>query len=447
MSFCVILNNMERYSIFKDIVLYFAQPSSVTKIIGTNKFGWRFLPSIFKWEVITMIKSVSLKRVGVFLLACGTMLLCACGKQSSTTQTATAEQTGVLPLYNRVAETENGLLFFPGVESNRLFYWDTTQNLAIPLCGKADCEHSDETCNAYFENSDFLSLNYYQGHIYLTMIGEKHNEKQLVRVDADGSNRQVMCQIEAENDEWISPSEVAIYNDTCYMLVSTNEVNQTGDKWALYSQPINGKSKATCIYAPQDDEWLSHQFADAYIYENKLYFQEIDYRNNEENALLYQYDLTNGELTLLLQKDHAISYTFLNDHLYYQTYQFAEQGDMAGGEVFCIDLSTGEETTSNISALGLSTDNTHLYTNASTGNGIEVLDESGAKLDQFDAQLSGNEYGSTWRTTPSYIIFYQDETGRVVNDELISPSTWHLYKTAQIGENGEHSYLEFTYDG
>lgn len=63
-----------------------------------------------------------------------------------------------------------------------LLYCDHGSDEIIKLCGRPDCTHTDESCNAYFENGANVCLE--DGKLYVTV-----NYTDLVQVDLDGTNR------------------------------------------------------------------------------------------------------------------------------------------------------------------------------------------------------------------------------------------------------------------
>jgi hypothetical protein len=380
-----------------------------------------------------MSKSISLKRVSIFLLALGMTFLCACGK-NTTAQESSLEQTSstARTFRNVAAEVGDGIVFFPDMGSNQalpiLYYWDLEQNLVVPLCGKADCSHDNESCNAYFERPNGFSINYYQDHIYIFMQGESTSGSQLVRIDKDGSNREVVCQIKADDTTWISPIYALIQNDTIYMLVNTNAVDEAGDRWAIYEQPMDGKSKATRIYAPSDDGWNNHQFFALFFYENKLYFDEIKYRDDETQSDIYCYDTITGEMTLLVTVDAGTIFTVQNGALYYET---------EDNSIIRYDLTTAEQKVLPLKDGSIYGDGVNLYQIRPDPFTFVAVNEEGDCLTLFPADLHVSDLPYVEvDLTPSYILLNQDGPN--------GSYTWHLYKNSQIGEENP-TYLEYTY--
>lgn len=63
-----------------------------------------------------------------------------------------------------------------------MLYCDHGSDEIIKLCGRPDCTHTDENCNAYFEKGVNVCLE--DGKLYVTI-----NYTDLVQVDLDGTNR------------------------------------------------------------------------------------------------------------------------------------------------------------------------------------------------------------------------------------------------------------------
>ena len=98
--------------------------------------------------------------------------------------------------YHSVCMQGQGVYFFPNISDDLplLYYWDTVTGVCVPLCGKANCSHSDETCDAFFGSRvspDTLQLS--EGYIYLWNGGS--GTQTLIRSLADGSAHETVCTI------------------------------------------------------------------------------------------------------------------------------------------------------------------------------------------------------------------------------------------------------------
>ena len=80
-----------------------------------------------------------------------------------------------------------------------LFFADHASDTFIKLCGRPDCSHDTDQCNAFINNA--LSITYYDGHLYYATV-ELYNDgiAALYRMDVDGSNRVKILDCTAVND-------------------------------------------------------------------------------------------------------------------------------------------------------------------------------------------------------------------------------------------------------
>ena len=71
-------------------------------------------------------------------------------------------------------------------KGNFILYADHGSDTLIRLCGRADCSHDTEDCNAYLFRGSALS--YYGGHLYGVSGSGSEEECKLVRMNPDGSD-------------------------------------------------------------------------------------------------------------------------------------------------------------------------------------------------------------------------------------------------------------------
>ena len=72
---------------------------------------------------------------------------------------------------------------------NYIFYGDHESDTIIKLCGRPDCDHLNEDCNARFDSSDSV---YYDGsHLFVNEI-PKYSPPRVIRMDLDGGNQEVI---------------------------------------------------------------------------------------------------------------------------------------------------------------------------------------------------------------------------------------------------------------
>lgn len=78
-----------------------------------------------------------------------------------------------------------------------LYYFDMVNKNSMPLCTKLNCEHNDESCDAYLSAEECLSSNiwYYNQRIY--MIERSDEKDRLVSYDKTGRDKKMslICQL------------------------------------------------------------------------------------------------------------------------------------------------------------------------------------------------------------------------------------------------------------
>jgi len=95
---------------------------------------------------------------------------------------------GSLPQIQRAG---NGYYF---LMSEYLYYYDKSMEQAVPVCSKADCNHSAADCNAYM--GDASEINYYDDKIYFIASENGDSEKWfLYSISEDGRQREKVDQV------------------------------------------------------------------------------------------------------------------------------------------------------------------------------------------------------------------------------------------------------------
>ena len=110
-----------------------------------------------------------------------------------------------------------------------LLYADAISGIGGPLCGKAECAHKDETCNAYLSNTGVAyGLNIYRGKLY--WISDKFTGKEgyagryLYSVNLDGTGRNEVRQLlEAKN-------QASMLSGNLMVIICNNYVVECGSR-------------------------------------------------------------------------------------------------------------------------------------------------------------------------------------------------------------------------
>lgn len=99
-----------------------------------------------------------------------------------------------------------------------ILYIDHGSDRVIKLCGRADCDHRTEDCDAYIEAG--MGITWYDGYLYaLEYDGSTFGDCYLVRMDPDGTNRTVVFDVKKHAQEcgydYVSENSF-IDNGVCY---------------------------------------------------------------------------------------------------------------------------------------------------------------------------------------------------------------------------------------
>ncbi len=108
------------------------------------------------------------------------------------------------------AETIGGLYITPLTDIYRIYYWNEETNDVIPLCGKVECTHDELSCNACFPFVGTAPMDVYRNQLYVWASDEEG--KHLFRMELDGSNREIVCELETEDGRSGSPN-IARFHD------------------------------------------------------------------------------------------------------------------------------------------------------------------------------------------------------------------------------------------
>ncbi|MDD2957713.1 MAG: hypothetical protein PHR92_04205 [Lachnospiraceae bacterium] len=177
------------------------------------------------------------KTITVYLLLCILLTLTACGggkkqnepKESTppiSDQTDTAVQIidaaetdfqknfhlAQEDAFNRGCMSEAGYYF---VGNGYVSYVEKDTLRAVILCGKPECLHQDQTCNAYLGNVQHIT--FYEGRLYYAAAQEQggfgSGDWSLYAMNADGTQKQKVQSLRSPNDGFISlPTQFLIHN-------------------------------------------------------------------------------------------------------------------------------------------------------------------------------------------------------------------------------------------
>ena len=169
-------------------------------------------------------------------------------------------------------------LFGTGAFSNKLILlcYDLSGNTAEVACGKPDCAHDNEECNAYFFR-DTRSLSFYHDHLYwLGHEGqgpEKMNTLAIRRMDPFTGTRETVRSV-----DWnmtmieYSPQRMRVHRGTAYLECEKQMIVEDAPdprhKLSLLAMPLSEKGETKVLFERDYDCFAEMQvrYCGNYIY-------------------------------------------------------------------------------------------------------------------------------------------------------------------------------------
>lgn len=194
------------------------------------------------------------------------------------------------------AATENG---FYVIQDNCIYFIDSKSGKTVPLCGKPNCKHKDNSCNAYFRVAHKIQV--YDGNIYVVARGVEERTESLYRMSLDGSKREELKVLYAYEEDDVSCSlDFVIHRGYGYMVTNwiqkdRKERTQTMYRISLDSSEEKEEIAKVTGYIPL-----------IYINEgrgNKIYFNTKCYMDVDEKNL----EILNYEFDILEETIQKIS--------------------------------------------------------------------------------------------------------------------------------------------
>ena len=149
------------------------------------------------------------------------------------------------------------------IHGNILFFLDHNSDTVIKLCGRPDCPHDTDQCNAF--SGDSMNITYYDGHLYYTSMNMASSSimATLYRTDLNGGNRVKILDVPYFNDKTYTSCLTPRFMNGVLMigmLYMDTDTGSAGIDW-YYSKLDKGtvklKSTATA-YCWTDGEAFLH---------------------------------------------------------------------------------------------------------------------------------------------------------------------------------------------
>lgn len=271
-------------------------------------------------------------------------------------------------------------------------FFDSALKESIPICSKADCNHDDSNCNAFFSSSEYLcsSIFFYKNNIYTFSL--KNGMACLCKVSADGSSREEIAEIMP--NENVS-SLFVFFHDDCAYIFDNKGGTLLDEEHTEAIVKVNLKTKE--VQNVFEYTGLKCAITNGRINGSKLFFSMYKYERNEnsvktEGMGIYVLDMNTNESGLIYQGD-VTSYALNNEE---QVIYFIKPGqglykmDIASKEESLVYAADDKFVTGSVSF-----DGNYIYlcnggmksTTITLDKGIPrlciVLDKDGNKIDEF----------------------------------------------------------------
>lgn len=198
-----------------------------------------------------------------------------------------------------------------------LCYYDKNNMSKNLLCGKPDCEHLSETCNATIHG--MYGLQYYNGYLYIVQYNESNIN--LKKISLDGSERETVGNLLATEKiegntgghiKWIIHRGYIYYYYKC----GSGEAEDTyylNNSNCVHRMNLDTKEKECIMVFPSeaDSDSCTLKGIGSYIYMNMP-------SNESEGGFLYRFNTETCKLEKLESLGKNISgYAVYDDRIYY----------------------------------------------------------------------------------------------------------------------------------
>ena len=277
-----------------------------------------------------------MKKLCLVLAAILIVLLAACGKNTEnieTTASASRESEPSAPYELKVAPEDRNQAFAWSnfVETSEAYYYDWDHLIYFcprgeatfrPLCGKPNCRHNDENCNAWFEGT---SLGYYDGAFYTT--SSSRTNLRVIRIELDGSDHREVAQVDISKIYQayactFHHGKLLIQSQTAYF--TNGEEDETVDQLIVLDLSDFSETEPAVDFLRTANLPLMMNF-----YKDKLYgFGTGNHeRMNDSNIMVLELDAVSGEARELLPGGRISGLYAKDDTFYYLETDHTERSD------------------------------------------------------------------------------------------------------------------------
>lgn len=255
------------------------------------------------------------------------LLLSACGEPPSSGENKTIRSLdsdrSFSHAFTNLCETEDTVYFAVNDQSNfekpgdfagyLLYYMDKATGIFGPLCGRPECQHNDEDCNAFMSTSAPHGLSSYDGRLY--WIGDEWTGTSLVKdvysIAYDGTDRRT----ERELDGGLYPTSISgttvfqFHQGHVYIAAQTNSVVDGEAVYMNYicAYPLDPDEEGFVILNEQCSPSIKTQ-----LYRDSLYIMTDDSSGDRNKLIFRRWDVESHEMETVFSGEVAfeIEYEF-----------------------------------------------------------------------------------------------------------------------------------------
>lgn len=334
---------------------------------------------------------------------------------------------------NIFLEEEEGVYFFPYF-GYFLYYWNFEQDICVPVCGKANCLHEDETCNAYVNMASGTTLQCVEDYLYV-WAKPSGTDSVLYRMKPDGTDREKVCALQTED----RANGTVVYSDIigqeCYVIVEYNQDRNGSDVNGLYRVDLN-TGKAELISMNNDDtDWIEHRMYDLTVEGKYVYYRITEYRPEEARSRIFRYDMETKEKELIYETDRNLSFVIVDGQL---VGYFMDDGWGYTGKVCVVSLETGETIKETEYTGYLTYDGTYFYIGDPDDENpvYYICDKNFNLIDTFESAFDISN-GIVFRGTSDSSIFFMQQR---IKDDTDAVFEYRIYPKAEIAQSEHHYY-------
>ena len=142
-------------------------------------------------------------------------------------------------MIRNAAATENG---FYVLQDQYVYFIDKKSKKAVPLCGKPNCKHKDNSCNAHFTHPENIQA--YAGNLYVVAGGSEELTCSLYRISLDGSQREELKVLfRYDSGDSGCSLDFTIHRGYGYMAVNWMQKDREKKTQTLYQIPLDSSDE------------------------------------------------------------------------------------------------------------------------------------------------------------------------------------------------------------